>query len=283
MIATSQTVLIDSAFCASPSTDTPWDYSVVLAPDLVRCKPNEKLRITLKRLECRAMWLWIPRDMYFYITLNKELPGYRVKIPGGNPTFRAVAEAIKAQVPDKAFNCTFSPSRRGLTFVYRPMAPLEPCMQLEFTEDPELGPLLGFSPDASVVFTEAGERRIDSEFPLSDTPFDAVKVHVTGVTPEPQSYNAANSAPGTQCEATDILAAFQVDCEAFEILEYRNIDDTFAMTIGDKAIRTLHFRLTDWHDRPLTNFTDHYIYLQIDTLRLSIEDIAIKLLRAVGL
>lgn len=282
MIGASQTLLLNSAFCANPTSDTPWDWSVVLAPELIKCRPNEKLRITLKRLECRALWLWIPRPFHFYVLVNKQLPFVRVDVPAGNPTFRDVAQLITTAVASPDFQCTFLPAVRKYRFAVNAVVPREPTVQLDFTEDPAAATALGFV-HTSIIYSGAGERSIDSEVPLNDTPFDAVKVHVSGVLPEKASQNGSNTAVAEQCEPTDLLAAFQVDSSAFDLLEYRNTDDTFAMTITDKTIRTLHFRMTDWYDRPLTQFAPHYLYLQVDTLRLSIEDIVVKVLRAFGL
>ncbi len=269
----SQTLLIGSANPANPTAETPWSFSVSLSPDLVRCRRGERLRLTLKRLCARALWQWVPRSISFGVTVRE--PGrytFRtVTLPPGNPCFEAVAKAITAQTCVAGFKCAHDCATLKLTFAYTPPANATldlsvPYVQLLFA-DPLAAQLLGFGtlPPETVVYSDG--LSMTSREPLSDLPFDTVKVHVSGVNPAAYGASGTNLTPGALVEPTTVLAAFHVAADPFKLLDYRNVDDAFAMDITDDTVRALRFEFTDRADRPLTQLTHHYMYLQVDTLR----------------
>lgn len=264
----SQTLLISSRNSANSTSDTPYDYGIVLAPGLVRCRPEQKLRMSLKRMSCRANWQWVPQNCSFTVTLLQS-DGYvphNVVLAAGNPSFRDLASGITKQVGVSGFSCTYDKAASHLVFFYISTSNLsQPFIQLDFTAFPNVQQLLGFGEGSGVIVYSDGAT-LRSREPLNDTPFNSVKVHVSGVTPESHSANATNLGANEFVQECNILAAFAVDSSAFGLMDYRNVDQSFTMTLTDKAIRSLRFHFTDWSDRPLTQLTDHHLYLQIDTL-----------------
>ncbi len=267
MHAKSQTLLISSSNCSNPITDMPWDYGITFAPDLVSCRPNEKLRLTLKRVCARATWTWVPYNCKFTVTLL-EAGGYTfhdVFLPAGNPTFKDLAASITKQVNVPGFSCTINKATLLLVFTYYSTSNLaQPFVQLDFTEFPIVQKLLGFGDGNGNIVYSSGAT-LQSDEVLSDTPFDSIKIHVQGINAESQ--HATNIGQNDFMQGTDLIAAITVDSSAFSLLDWRNVDDSFSMTITDKTIRSLRFQLTDWQNLPLTQMSHHFLYIVIETIR----------------
>lgn len=272
-----QTLLISSANPSNPSSDTPWSFGVTLSPDLVRCnaRRGQRLRLTLKRLCARALWQWVPRPISFSVTL-REPGGYTfhdVSLPAGNPCFDAVAKSIAAQVKPAlgSFSCKHDCATMKLVFAYAPPANALldlsiPYVQIAFP-DALSQQLLGFGTSSGGVVAYSDGMTLTSKQPLSDLPFATVKVHVRGVNPAAYGQSGTNLVAGALVEPCSVLAAFHVDADPFALLDYRNVDRAFAMIVTDETIRSLRFEFTDWQDQPLTQLTDHFMYLEVETVQ----------------
>lgn len=261
-VTKTQMLLFRSDNCSNPMADTPWSFGATLESDLVKCKPDEKLRVTLKMLTARALWEWIPLGGTFSLGIlsDKGATLLNITVPHGNPTFEALAKDITLGAALPGFLCQFHAAQNKLSFSYQGGL----SIAADFSASKHLQPLFGFSPGGIII---SNGDTLTSDFPLNDTPFDSIKVHLSGVNPESGCQNGMNTAPGSIVQSCDVLAAFQVDSEPYGLLKYSNDNDMFSMIITDKAVRSLRFEYTDWNGTPLYQLTQNCLYLQFDTIK----------------
>ncbi|MGH6610530.1 MAG: hypothetical protein ACRECQ_09745, partial [Burkholderiaceae bacterium] len=248
-----QSLFIDSARC-NPG-ETPGAYTVTFPPGAVQCHADETLVLTLKRFTARATWYWIPRDMRLRVELNEIVK--EVTVTAGNPSLKELALEITRGVDDDKFRCRADRPTNRLIFD----AGDDAVEVLVSFIDPELAPLLGFDTPPTPAL-----RAIKSDRALKPLAFDALKVHISGVTAEGLAHNMANMR-GELMQATNVIAAFPADVEAFTLLDFRNLDDSFAMPLADKALTQLRVQLTDFDDAPIAQLPHHVMQLQVDTYR----------------
>lgn len=252
----SQTIFINSANSARPGLDTPYRFSIDFEPDQIKCNPDERMVLSLKRMAALATWSWIPRDCTFTVGNDSTPFTSSVTLTMGNPSFDELVKSINDQLGKSiGVVCSFVEATNHVAFT---AASGE--VVLDFTEDPLAAALLGFGTELTPLPAPV----LESALPMKDSPFDTIKVHVRGVNTSAASENVSNLT-GQQMTTTSCIGAFIVNAEPWSWLDFVNDGPTvFNMSLEDRVIRTMHFEITDFDDVPLYALSQNYIILQID-------------------
>lgn len=246
----SQTVFIDSSTCGA--ADTPWQYTLGCGPLSLCCNQDEIMVLTLKRFSVLATWTWLPACI-LTVELN-EVP-HTITLPAGNPTLRELATMIDKQITTSGFQCLFDRPSNSLVFDSD-----AGDVQLVFP-DTDVAALFGFA-----TATPGPAQSVKSQHPIVPLAFDSIKVCLDSVTPDYEAHSYT-TASGELLQPTSCLAVLPVDVQPFTWLDYRNVDNSFALPVTNREIQRLSFRLTDFSGAPLRRLPHHFIVLQVETYK----------------
>lgn len=247
----SQTVFLSSRH-GSHNTDVPSQWTADIEPDLIQCKQDEYMTITLERFSTIASWDYIPPGSSFKISDDSGASARTIALPQGNPRLQKVADDIQRQLTGTKHTCSYDSASSRFQFT----SAFDICLEFPSID---VARLLGFT-----KLVQGPQLSICSETSVTPLPIETICVHLLGIRPAPGAHACTNVQGRLVCPTT-VLGVIPVNCSPYTLLDWMNGTDSFQLTVADKFVNSLTFHMTDWNGKPLSCLGPQYLTLRIDT------------------
>lgn len=233
--------------------ETVYNFSVKIRNGDIACLPNQLLRISVQSFDLYHTWLSVNSTTNQIMLYNMSTSAYNlITIPEGNYTNKNLASLLTSLYSNWTVEWLSTLNKFKFTFTsphnFQPMT------------GSDVFRVLGFSKGFAYVNTTS----VTSTNALRPTLSDRINLHIDNLSPY-QKTNLDNTGGG-ECKTTNSLLSIVNNFSPFDIINFENDNDLYAMFIQEKLIEKIMISLRDQDESLLTFINQDYnVVLKIET------------------
>jgi hypothetical protein len=227
-----------------------YDFEITFQDSLIECTKDEVMAITLVSFDMPFSWYMVnSTNNTFTITDVNSNVSQTVVLQEGNYSYRKLADAINEQY--SSGYCEYLSPQNKLQFTFNT------AHRISFTG--KSYQVLGFNSND----TPQGTTILSTNQLQQGTQITELCLSLLGLAPYKDAFNIDTI--GNSIQISNVLLAMPFKCNPFEIMSFRNYNNTNTMFVANKKVNTIRFTITDFDDTFLTFVSDYSMTIKVDT------------------